>query len=177
MFRFLIIAPAIILSLAGACCSEYTENVLKTTTTIQLTQATVLNKAVEPLETTVTPITSTTKKSIKPSKATESPTTRYSTAKVYVNTKSVANSARRQTLNTRSSALDEAAAHSPARSQERPRAMDCDLPVLPTESRLWRGNETHELNLPVTVSIINILVYFYITFKLIFVVSSSSSIC
>lgn len=29
--------------------------------------------------------------------------------------------------------------------------IDCDLPILPKESRLWRGNETHELNLPVKV--------------------------
>jgi hypothetical protein len=31
-------------------------------------------------------------------------------------------------------------------------SLSCDIPPLPTESRLWRGNETHELMLPITVS-------------------------
>ncbi|GBP20658.1 hypothetical protein EVAR_16531_1 [Eumeta japonica] len=45
------------------------------------------------------------------------------------------------------------APRAPARLQERLAAIDCDLPLLPNESRLWRGNETHELNLPITVSL------------------------
>lgn len=40
-----------------------------------------------------------------------------------------------------------------ARPQERPGRIGCDLPLLPRESRLWRGNETHELHLPLTVSL------------------------
>lgn len=37
--------------------------------------------------------------------------------------------------------------------QDKLGAIDCELQILPKESRLWRGNETHELNLPVTVRI------------------------
>lgn len=35
--------------------------------------------------------------------------------------------------------------------EERLELLGCDLPLLPTESRLWNGNETHELLLPTTV--------------------------
>lgn len=45
------------------------------------------------------------------------------------------------------------ASHNPNRLDERLQALDCDIPLLPAESRLWRGNETHELNLPITVSV------------------------
>lgn len=43
-------------------------------------------------------------------------------------------------------------ARTPSRLDERLEALDCDIPLLPAESRLWRGNETHELMLPITVS-------------------------
>lgn len=75
----------------------------------------------------------------------------HSTTRVYANTKDVVKSAGKQKLNTVSSALG-SVAHSPVRTQERLRLVDCDLPVLPRESRLWRGNETRELNLPVTMT-------------------------
>jgi hypothetical protein len=40
----------------------------------------------------------------------------------------------------------------PSRLEEKLESLSCDIPPLPTESRLWRGNETHELMLPITVS-------------------------
>lgn len=80
-----------------------------------------------------------------------SSTTYHSTTKVYTSTMGVRQSATKQNLNTSSSAL-RAGVHSPVQLQERLRALDCDLAVLPRESRLWRGNETHELNLPVTMA-------------------------
>jgi hypothetical protein len=40
----------------------------------------------------------------------------------------------------------------PSRLEEKLEFLSCDIPPLPTESRLWRGNETHELMLPITVS-------------------------
>ncbi|XP_069704556.1 delta and Notch-like epidermal growth factor-related receptor isoform X2 [Periplaneta americana] len=39
----------------------------------------------------------------------------------------------------------------PSRLEEKLESLSCDIPPLPTESRLWRGNETHELMLPITV--------------------------
>ncbi|XP_044256484.1 delta and Notch-like epidermal growth factor-related receptor [Tribolium madens] len=35
--------------------------------------------------------------------------------------------------------------------EEKIQALACDVPVLPTEYRIWKGNETHELLLPITV--------------------------
>ncbi|XP_072943623.1 uncharacterized protein wry isoform X2 [Epargyreus clarus] len=96
----------------------------------------------------------TTKESVETTKAllkavTESPTlARNSTTETYTSTKGFVESAR-QKLNTNSSWLGNGS-HSASRLQDRLGAIDCDLPVLPRESRLWRGNETHELNLPVT---------------------------
>lgn len=91
-------------------------------------------------------------KTTKGTVTTEDPTTvRKVTTQVYASTKGSLKSARRQKLNTTSSALGNAV-HTSTRLQDRLGALDCDLPVLPRESRLWRGNETHELNLPVTVS-------------------------
>lgn len=159
-----LMATALILSLSGARCCEQTlcsKDEIKPVSSSQVPPASLLTKLYsKPLESTVaaTTASSTTKKSFKttkPYEATESPATtaRHSTTKVYTSTKAVGKSARRQKSNTSSSALG-AAAHSPARLEERLGAIDCDLPVLPRESRLWRGNETHELNLPVTVSII-----------------------
>lgn len=160
--HFLLMATALILSLAGVSYCELTlsaKDDIKTVSSSQAPLTSPLKKLyVKPLETTVasTTASSTTKKSFKTTKvyaATERPaTSRHSTTKVYTSTKGVVKSARRQKLNTSSSALG--AAHSPARLQERLGAIDCDLAVLPRESRLWRGNETHELNLPVTVSIL-----------------------
>ncbi|XP_045491219.1 neurogenic locus notch homolog protein 1 isoform X1 [Colias croceus] len=100
-----------------------------------------------------TTITLTTKGSVKTTKAyeaTERPSAaRNSTVAADVSTKGLVKSARRQKLNTTSSALG-SAVYTSARLQDRLGAIDCDLPVLPKESRLWRGNETHELNLPLT---------------------------
>lgn len=39
--------------------------------------------------------------------------------------------------------------------EEKLQLLSCDLPLLPSESRLWKGNETHELLLPVKVSFFN----------------------
>lgn len=164
---FLSPRTALILSLASACFCETTpKDETKTVSSSPATQSTPFIystlKTAKPLASTVVQTASTTKESIKPTKAykaSESPTTaRHSTTKVYTSTKGKAQSARRQKLNNSSSALGSAsasasanAALSPARFQERLGALDCDLPVLPSKSRLWRGNETHELNLPVTV--------------------------
>lgn len=163
----------LILSLASACFCETTltpKNEIKTVSSSPATQSTPFIystlKTAKPLASTVVQTTSTTKESIKPTKtykASESPTTaRHSTTKVYTSTKGKAQNARRQKLNNSSSALGSTspsasanAALSTGRFQERLGAIDCDLPVLPTKSRLWRGNETHELNLPVTVRLLN----------------------
>lgn len=153
--HYLLMVLALILSLVDAGFS------LITTSTVELQKVSSsetpnppFKPSVEPLKSTVTSTTATsaTKRSFRTTKAygtTESPTTteRHST-KVHASIKSVLKSAR-QKLNSSSSV----GAHSPARLQDRLGALDCDLPVLPRESRLWRGNETHELNLPVTVSI------------------------
>lgn len=81
----------------------------------------------------------------------ESTTTgRGTMAPAKAQTKGWVKSARK--LNATSSGFS--GAHSPPRFQDHLGAIDCDLPVLPRESRLWRGNETHELNLPLTVSCI-----------------------
>jgi hypothetical protein len=60
-----------------------------------------------------------------------------------------------QTTQTTSAATNPAErnylARTPSRLDERLEALDCDIPLLPAESRLWRGNETHELTLPITV--------------------------
>lgn len=160
---FLLVRTVLISSLISICFGQTTlasKHEMKTVSSTQVTQTTSFmhftKRSAKLLESTVVPTTATsnTKESAKTTKAyvaSESPTTvHHSTAKVYTSTKGVVKSARRQKLNTSSSGL--AGAHSPARLQERLGAIDCDLPVLPNESRLWRGNETHELNLPVTVS-------------------------
>lgn len=158
-----LMATALILSLAGACYCEPTlssKDEIKTVSSSQAPPTLPLKKlSTKPLETTVaSTASSTTKSSLKTTKAytsTESPASaRRSSTKVYTSTKGVVKSTRRQKLNSSSSGVGAAAAgaHSPARLQERLAAVDCELPVLPRESRLWRGNETHELNLPVTVS-------------------------
>ncbi|KAJ8736374.1 hypothetical protein PYW08_007030 [Mythimna loreyi] len=159
----LLMGTALILSLAGACYCETTlssRDEIKTVSSSQAPPTVPLQKLYsKPLETTVasTTASSTTKNSLKTTKAyaaTESPASaRHSTTKVYTSTKGELKSARRQKLNSSSSGVGAAipaGAHSPARLQERLAAVDCELPVLPRESRLWRGNETHELNLPVT---------------------------
>ena len=42
--------------------------------------------------------------------------------------------------------------HTLSRMQEKINSLDCDLQNLSPESTIWRGNETHELNLPIHVS-------------------------
>ncbi|RZC36021.1 hypothetical protein BDFB_004401 [Asbolus verrucosus] len=37
-------------------------------------------------------------------------------------------------------------------SEEKLEALSCDLPLLPNDYRIWKGNETHELLLPIAVS-------------------------
>lgn len=166
--HFLSMRTVLILSLARACFCETTLTPKDETKTVSSSPATQTTpfiysarlRTAKPLASTVVQTTSTTKESIKTTKAymaSESPTTtRHSATNVYTSTKAIAQSARKQKLNSSSSALGGASsALSPARFQERLGAIDCDLPVLPTKSRLWRGNETHELNLPVTVSVLN----------------------
>lgn len=160
--RFLLIAVVLVLSLVGACLCEVTlpakdEIKDKSSSEAPMTTAFIheTKPSAKPLEFTVAPTsTSTTNETTKTTKAyvsSESPTTvSHSTTKVYASTKGVVKSARKHKLNTSSSGVG-SVLHSPARLQERLGAVDCDLPVLPRESRLWRGNETHELNLPVTV--------------------------
>lgn len=165
MPQFLLVRTVLIVSLICACFGQTTlasKEEIKTTSSTQATPTTSFmhftKRSAKPLESTVVPTTATsnTKESAKTTKAyvaSESPTAvHHSTAKVHTSTKGVVKSARRQKLNTTSSG----ATHSPARLQERLGAIDCDLPVLPNESRLWRGNETHELNLPVTVSYLSL---------------------
>lgn len=156
--HYLLMVLVLILSLVGAglCEIASSKDEIKRVSSSETPTLTTFKLRVEPLKSTVTSTTatSTTKRSFKATKAyeaTESPTTteRHST-KVHANTKGVVKSPRRQKLNSSSSV---GVAHSPARLQERLGAIDCDLAVLPRESRLWRGNETHELKLPVTVSI------------------------
>lgn len=40
-----------------------------------------------------------------------------------------------------------------SRLEEKLNSLDCDIQNLSADSTVWRGNETHELNLPITVSI------------------------
>ncbi|OWR53685.1 weary isoform C [Danaus plexippus plexippus] len=106
--------------------------------------------SVKPLGTTepLSTATPTTKESVKTTKefATEYPTTSQKvTTQEYVNTRSTLKSSKTPKLSNTNST-----SHSITQLQDRLGAIDCDLPVLPRESRLWRGNETHELNLPVT---------------------------
>ncbi|XP_048489260.1 delta and Notch-like epidermal growth factor-related receptor isoform X2 [Plutella xylostella] len=70
--------------------------------------------------------------------------------KKYPSSKGQVKSASRGKSNTSGGVA--AAAAAAARPAQRPGDVDCDLPVLPRDSRLWRGNETHELRLPVTVA-------------------------
>lgn len=149
----------------GVCFCELHENEtneIKTSSTLQTPTTDFMHTtkfSSKPLQTTV-PLqaTQTTQKSFKTTKryvSTESTTTtRKTTTQVYsTSTKSLLKSARRQKFNATSSAPG-STIHSLTRLQDRLGAIDCDLPVLPRESRLWRGNETHELHLPVTVSLI-----------------------
>lgn len=115
-----------------------------------------VKSSAKPSVATVPPSTdaSTTKESIETTKAyitTErSTTTRKARTQAPASIKGLKKFARRRKLNATSSTLG--AVHSSTRLQDRLGALDCELPVLPRESRLWRGNETHELNLPETVS-------------------------
>ncbi|XP_013191200.2 delta and Notch-like epidermal growth factor-related receptor [Amyelois transitella] len=154
--RFLLMATA--LSLVGDCFCEIStvKDEIKSITSTQASAAFSKKASVKLLDPTVAPSSAmlTTKGNRKTTKmlmANESSTTaRYSTTKVHASIKAVVKSARRQKLNTSSSGTA-SAGHS-ARLQERLAALDCNLPVLPSASRLWRGNETHELNLPVTMA-------------------------
>ncbi|XP_045445472.1 delta and Notch-like epidermal growth factor-related receptor [Melitaea cinxia] len=126
------------------------------TTTLLSTEVDYSTKSsIKLLQTSLNSLALTTKEDAKTTTrtvTTENPTTvRKVTTQVYASTKGSLKSARRQKLNTTSSALGNVV-HTSTRLQDRLGALDCDLPVLPRESRLWRGNETHELNLPVTIS-------------------------
>lgn len=171
--------PMLLLILViGGCFCEINENVtkeIKTVSTLPTPTTEFIHStksSIKPLQTTV-PLnaTQTTKKSLKTTKgyvSTEpTTTTRRATTQVYSKTKDLLKSARRQKLNTTSSALGNTI-HTSTRLQDRLGAIDCDLPVLPRESRLWRGNETHELHLPVTVSfyyVLIIVLFFHIVIK------------
>ncbi|KOB79373.1 Uncharacterized protein OBRU01_00250 [Operophtera brumata] len=154
--HYLLMALALILSLVGASFCEIasSKEEIKRVSSSEMPALATFNPRVEPSQSTVTSTTatSTTKRSFRTTKAYEgngsqTTTERHST-KVHASTKGVVKSTRKQKLNSSSSV---GVAHSPGRLQERLGAIDCDLAVLPRESRLWRGNETHELNLPVTV--------------------------
>ncbi|XP_017777386.1 PREDICTED: delta and Notch-like epidermal growth factor-related receptor, partial [Nicrophorus vespilloides] len=41
--------------------------------------------------------------------------------------------------------------HIPTLLEEKLDLLGCDLPLLPPQSRVWKGNETHELLLPITI--------------------------
>lgn len=155
--HFLLMATALILSLVGAglCESSLLKDKIKAVSSSE-PPPTTFKPDEQPLKSAVTLTTSvpTTKKSLKTTKAYETtespPTTERHSTKVHASKKE-AKSAGRQKLNSSSNGVG-GTPHSPAKLQERLAAIDCDLPVLPRESRLWRGNETHEINLPVTVS-------------------------
>lgn len=71
-----------------------------------------------------------------------------STAEPTASTVTIANS-----IGTTTAQQPQPSAHRiPSRLEEKLESLSCDIPPLPTESRLWRGNETHELMLPITVS-------------------------
>lgn len=160
--HFLLIAVALILSLVGAGLCEIApaKDQIKGVSSSQ-EPTTTLKPSTKPLESTVTLTTSsqTTKRSFRTTKALEASesyttTERHSTTRiVHASTKGIVKSARRQKLNRSSSVGVRSHAAPPPPLQVRLAAIDCDLPVLPRESRVWRGNETHELNLPVRVSI------------------------
>ncbi|CAH0405388.1 unnamed protein product [Chilo suppressalis] len=148
--RFLLIAIVLILPLAGVCVCEVTlaaHDEIKASSSTQspMTTSVETKPSVKPLRfsaalTTATPAAD---ESTKTTKAYSRPTTVRAT-KVYPSTRGAAKSAKKEKVDGTS-----AGAHSP-RLQERLGAVECDLPVLPRESRLWRGNETHELNFPLT---------------------------
>ena len=161
----------LLISVVGICFCEHDNetNETKTSSTLQTPNTDFMHStksSSKPLQTTV-PLraTQTTQKTFKTTKgyaSTDSTTTtRKTTTQVYsTSTKNLLKSARRQKLNTTSSAPG-STIHTATRLQDRLGAIDCDLPVLPRESRLWRGNETHELHLPVTVSLIIIINHNY----------------
>ncbi|XP_045528458.1 delta and Notch-like epidermal growth factor-related receptor [Pieris brassicae] len=148
------IAFALITYLSSACGTTLTPKP-DTTVSLNIHEAIFIpstDHSIKPLTPTEgsADITLATEESVKTTRAydaTERPVGRLTTQASL--TKGFVKSARRQKLNTISSAL-ESAVHPSARLQSRLEAIDCDLPVLPRESRLWRGNETHELNLPIT---------------------------
>lgn len=154
-------------SLVGFCFSETTD-LIKTLSSSKPPHTTVFAEppSTKPLAGTVasSTATSTTKGSAATTaRVYASPLLAITRSpKKYSSTKGQMKSARRQKFNTSSSGVG-ALAHSPASLEERLGAVDCDLPVLPRESRLWRGNETHELNLPLTVSIFSALFAFILT--------------
>jgi hypothetical protein len=77
------------------------------------------------------------------------PPTSLSTAEPSTSTVAIASS----TVTTTTTYQPQPPAHRiPSRLEEKLESLSCDIPPLPTESRLWRGNETHELMLPITVS-------------------------
>lgn len=77
------------------------------------------------------------------------PPTSLSTAEPSTSTMAIASS----TVTTTTTHQPQPPAHRiPSRLEEKLESLSCDIPPLPTESRLWRGNETHELMLPITVS-------------------------
>lgn len=48
-----------------------------------------------------------------------------------------------------------------SRLEEKLNQLDCDIQNLSADSTVWRGNETHELNLPITVSAFNFFFFLY----------------
>lgn len=48
-----------------------------------------------------------------------------------------------------------------SRLEEKLNQLDCDIQNLSADSQVWRGNETHELNLPIKVSFVQLLCRFF----------------
>lgn len=50
----------------------------------------------------------------------------------------------------------------PPQLEEKIASLGCDVPLLPDDSRVWNGNETHELLLPITVC--SLVLFSYVLF-------------
>ncbi|XP_069360006.1 delta and Notch-like epidermal growth factor-related receptor isoform X2 [Maniola hyperantus] len=156
--------PTVILVLLfiGVCSCDVTLNSTAELKGVSSSPAPATTEFIHSTKSSVTPSTVTvplstgapiTKESVKTTKSyfsTERSTTRKAKTQVKASTKGLPKYARRRKPNSTSSTTG--AVHSSTRLQDRLGAIDCELPVLPRESRLWRGNETHELNLPVKMS-------------------------
>ncbi|KAL4712748.1 hypothetical protein ACJJTC_008045 [Scirpophaga incertulas] len=150
MCRILSVACILLFSAVLPCACEVgtaTEDEIKAAlSTLSTTAFTETKQSVKLLAFSAVPTVEVVDESTKTTKAYSSSTTVRHSTKVHSSTKGAMKSARKEKLKSSSSTVGVHAPH----FQEILNAIDCELPVLPRESRLWRGNETHELNLPVT---------------------------